>query len=130
MKLDTSSPNTAGTYRVLANVMESDWSLHFVEPDGQTRVGPWLLLDTHDEVRQILHWGNASEAELVEHETNIRRWGTSTVVLQLSGRQLDQLVDRGNGWPWNGYELRQMKLAGKYPRKPLPNVSSGKQPQK
>jgi hypothetical protein len=115
-----SNPNGNGTNRVLANVMESDWSLHFIGPDGQTRVGPWLLLDSHDEVREILRWGNASEAELADHETNIRRWGSSTVVLQLTDRQLKQLIERGKGWPWNGYELRQMKLAGKYPPKRMP----------
>jgi hypothetical protein len=40
--------------RVLVNVMCSDWSVHFIGPDGQTRIGPWLLLDNHDEVRAIL----------------------------------------------------------------------------
>jgi hypothetical protein len=43
--------------RVLVNVMESDWSVHFIGPDGQTRIGPWLLLDSHDEVRAILRCG-------------------------------------------------------------------------
>jgi hypothetical protein len=40
--------------RVLVNVMCSDWSVHFIGPDGRTRIGPWLLLDNHDEVRAIL----------------------------------------------------------------------------
>jgi hypothetical protein len=26
-----------------------------------------------------------------------------------------QQIERGRGWPWNGYELRLMKDAGKYP---------------
>jgi hypothetical protein len=36
---------------VLCNVMTSDWSVNFIGPDGKTRIGPWLLLDSHDEVR-------------------------------------------------------------------------------
>lgn len=91
-----------------------------VGPDGQTRVGPWLLLDSHDEVRDILRWCNATETELAEHETNIRRWGSSTVALWLTERQFAQLIDRGKGWPWNGYELRKMKMAGTYPPRRLP----------
>jgi hypothetical protein len=105
MKSVVSNSNGNGTNRVLSNVMESDWSLHCIGPDGQTRVGPWLLLDSHDEVREILPWGSASEAELVDHESNIRRWGAYTVVLLLTDRQPKQLIERGKGWPWNGYEL-------------------------
>jgi len=41
--------------------------------------------------------------------------GTSTVVWYLTHRQLAQLIERGKGWPWNGYELRAMKQADKYP---------------
>jgi hypothetical protein len=37
--------------RVLCNVMTDDWSVNFVGPDGKTGVGPWLLLNSHDEVR-------------------------------------------------------------------------------
>ena len=39
----------------------------------------------------------------------------SSAVLDLSERQLATLIERGRGWPWNGYELRLMKEAGKYP---------------
>jgi len=41
-------------HRVLLNVASSDWSVHFIAPDGRTRIGPWLLLDSHDEVLEIL----------------------------------------------------------------------------
>jgi hypothetical protein len=44
--------------RVLCNVMTSDWSVHFIGPDGKTQVGPWLLLDSHEEVGAILRWGH------------------------------------------------------------------------
>jgi hypothetical protein len=102
--------------RVLVNVMASDdWSVHFIGPDGQTRIGPWLLLDSHDEVRAILRWGNVSAAELEEHESSIRRWNVSSVSLDLTERQMAALIERGRGWPWNGYELGLMKQAGKYP---------------
>jgi hypothetical protein len=101
--------------RVLVNVMESDWSLHFIGPDGKTQVGPWLLLDSHDEVRAILRWGNISAEELARHEDSIKKWGVSSSVLELTEKQLAALIERGRGWPWNGYELLQMKKAGKYP---------------
>lgn len=35
--------------------------------------------------------------------------------VMLSDRQFAQLIKRGEGWLWNGYELRKMKEAGKYP---------------
>jgi hypothetical protein len=66
-------------------------------------------------VRAILRWGNISDGELADHENNIRRWGVSSVGLNLTERQLAALIERGRGWPWNGYELRLMKEAGKYP---------------
>jgi hypothetical protein len=106
--------------RVLVNVMCSDWSIHFIGPDGRTRIGPWLLLDNHDEVRAILRWGNASAAEMSKHEDSIRCWGVSSVALELREQQYGKLVERGKGWPWNGYELRLMKKAGKYPPQRLP----------
>jgi hypothetical protein len=103
------------TERVLVNVMSSDWSVHFIGPDGRTRIGPWLLLDTHDAVRAILRWGNVSAEEMEEHERSMRCWGVSSVALELSERQLAALIERGRAWPWNGYQLRLMKEAGKYP---------------
>jgi hypothetical protein len=105
--------------RVLCNVMESDWAVHFIAPDGKTRIGPWLLLDSHDEVRAILRWGNISAEEMEQHEKSIRCWGSNSAVLELSDAQLAGLIERGRGWPWNGYELRLMKQAGRYPPKPL-----------
>ena len=47
-------------------------------------------------------------------KNNIRRWGVFSVVLNLTERQLAALIERGRSWPWNGYELRLMKEAGKY----------------
>jgi hypothetical protein len=102
-------------HRVLVNVSSSDWAVHFIAPDGRTRIGPWLLHDTADEVEKLLAWGSVSTEELEEHRTKIRRWGASSVVWQLSDGQLAQLAERGEGWPWNGYELRKMKQEGNYP---------------
>lgn len=107
------------THRVLVNVAEGESglpaSLHQTE---RRELAPWLLHGNHDEVRTLLNWGNVSAQEMDEHELNIRRWGTSTVVW-LTHRKLAQLIDRGKRWPWNGYELRTMKQAGKYPPKRL-----------
>lgn len=90
------------SHRVLANIMSNDWAVHFIGPDGHTRIGPWLLHDSHDEVRKLLRWGNISEEELAEHESSIRCWNVSSVAWQLTDRQLAQLIERGRGWPWNG----------------------------
>jgi hypothetical protein len=96
-------------------VITDDWSVNFVGPDGKTRIGPWLLLDSHEEVRAILRWGNITDEELAEHESSVSRRGASSAVLNLTDRQLAALIERGRGRLWNGYELRLMKEAGKYP---------------
>jgi hypothetical protein len=105
--------------RVLCNVGRGreDWSIHFIAPDGRTRIGPWLLLDTYEEVLAILSWGNPSGEEMAQHEQGMRQWNLSSVALDLTGHQLAGLYLRGRGWPWNGYELRKMKAAGKYPQR-------------
>ena len=101
--------------RVLVNVMKSDWAVHFIGPDNRTRIGPWLLLEGEQDVRTLLRWANATEADLEEFERDIRRWGVSTVAVHLTEAKLAALIARGRGWPWNGYELRLMKAAGRYP---------------
>jgi hypothetical protein len=35
--------------------------------------------------------------------------------MELTDSQLAFLAERKHGWPWNGYELIQMRQAGKYP---------------
>jgi hypothetical protein len=45
-----------GIHRVLVNISLNDWAVHFIAPDGQTRIGPWLLHDSHKEVLKILPW--------------------------------------------------------------------------
>jgi hypothetical protein len=40
--------------------------------------------------------------------------GVSSAVLNLTDQQLAALIQRGRGWPWNGYEPTPMKKAGKY----------------
>jgi len=54
--------------RVMVSVGSDDWSVHFIAPDGKTRIGPWLLLDSHDEFRKLLSWGTVSAEELKEHD--------------------------------------------------------------
>jgi hypothetical protein len=103
--------------RVLINVDGRDWAVHFIVPDGRTRVGPWLLLDSHEEVLAILQWGHVTAEQLESHENSLRQWNVSSVGLMLTDAQLSQLIERGKGWPWNGYELRRMKATGKYPPK-------------
>jgi len=102
-------------HRVLVNVSASDWAVHFIAPDGQTRIGPWLLHDSHEEVLKILAWCGITEEELATHHDSLRRWNFSSAVVMLTDAKLAALIERGRGWPWNGYELLQMKAAGKYP---------------
>jgi hypothetical protein len=85
--------------RVLVNVDARDWAVHFIGPDGKTRIGPWLLHDSHEEVLKILAWGNVSGEWLEEHESSLRRWNFSTVALELNERKLAALIERGRGWP-------------------------------
>ena len=114
-------------HRVLVSVLVvQEWSVTFVRTDTNIRIGPWLLFDTHDEVRTILAWGEPSSEEMEEHEDSIRRWSVSGVVWWLTEAKLAQLIERGRGWPWTGYELRKMKAAGKYP--PTRRLSSLQSP--
>jgi hypothetical protein len=109
------TPKMGVMNRVLVNVSKDDWATHFIGPDGKTRVGPWLLHDTHEEVLKILRWGDVTPEELAEHESSLRKWGCSSIVLMLTDAKLKALIERGRGRPWNGYKLRLMKKAGKYP---------------
>jgi hypothetical protein len=111
-------------HRVLVNVASSDWAVHFIGPDGKTRIGPSLLHDSHEEVLKILKWCGITEDKLAEHHSAIRRWGCSSAVVMLTDAKLKALIERGRRWPWTGCELQMMKAAGKYPprRVTLPNV--------
>jgi len=53
-----------------------------------------------------------------EVQARHQRWGLSSPVLDLPFRKVAALIERGKGWPWNGYELKKMKPVGKYPPKP------------
>ena len=92
----------ARRHRVLVNIAEQDWAVHFIGPDGRTRVGPWLLFENDDEVVKILRWGAISDDDLKEYHRDIKRWGCSSVNLMLTNAQLAALIERGRGWPWNG----------------------------
>jgi hypothetical protein len=105
-------------HRVLVNVAERDWAVHFIGPDGRTRIGPWLLLENDAAVVKILRWCGASDEDVEDYHCDMHRWGHSSVDINLSDSKLAALVARGRGWPWNGYELLQMKEAGRYPPKP------------
>jgi hypothetical protein len=112
-------PPAPGVYVVSCHVMERDWSLTFYDIESKAHIGPWLLCDSSEEVVKILNWGHIAPQELEEHYRNIARWGIGGGNLRLSSRERHQLIARGHGWPWNGYELRKMKEAGRYPPQPL-----------
>jgi hypothetical protein len=104
-----------GLHIISCHVMQSGWSVTFSEYADPTARFPWLLCDSHDEVLKILQWGHISGPDLDEHHRNIARWGIGGGSLRLTSRERHQLIARGHGWPWNGYELRRMKEAGCYP---------------
>ena len=57
---------------VSVTIMSGDWSVSFIGPDGRTPVGPWLLFDSHEEVKtKVLRWGNISAAEHDRHERSM-----------------------------------------------------------
>ncbi len=60
--------------RILVNVESSEWSVHFIGPDGKTRIGPWLLHDSRDEVRKLQARENPTPKDLQEHEDSMRQW--------------------------------------------------------
>lgn len=96
--------------RVLCNVMTDDWSVNFIGPDGKTGIGPWLLLNSHDEVRAILRWGNITDEELAEHDSSIRRWGVSSAV----HHSVDQARRQSLSIP---EALRSISRAGNFKRR-------------
>jgi hypothetical protein len=104
-----------GTHIISCHVMQRDWSVTFSESADPTAKFPWLLCDSHDDVLKILQWGHTSGPDLDEHHRNMKRWGVGGGRLQLSTIERLQLIARGRGWPWNGYELKRMKEAGMYP---------------
>ncbi len=105
----------AGLHRISCHVMRNGWTVHFLDSDGRSRIGPWLLCDCHDEVLKIFAWGHISPGDLAEHHRDIARWGVGGGALHLSRRERHKLIARGHRWPWNGYELRKMKEARRYP---------------
>jgi hypothetical protein len=41
--------------------------------------------------------------------------GVSFLAVLLDDQQYSFPLERGKAWPWNGYELKRMKQAGRYP---------------
>jgi hypothetical protein len=101
---------------ITVHIASNDWCVHFVVTATQIPVGPWLLFDSNDEIKaKVFTWGHVAEEDLTQYEIDLRRWGTGSVHMQLTDSQLSALAERKRGWPWNGYELRLMRAAGKYP---------------
>lgn len=77
--------------RVLVNVMSNDWAVHFIGPDGKTRIGPWLLLDGPEEVLAILTWGKSRR----------KSWKNTRAAFDVGVCRLCCLILRsGKSQPW------------------------------
>jgi hypothetical protein len=98
------------------HIASSEWCVHFVITITQIPIGPWLLFDSSDEIKaKVFTWGHVTAQQIEQYEIDLRRWGVGSVNVLLTDQQLRTLAERKRGWPWNGYELIQMKNAGKYP---------------
>jgi hypothetical protein len=105
---------------VTVHVASSAWCVHFVITITQIPIGPWLLFDSNDEIKaKVFTWGDVTADQLQQYDTDLRRWGIGNVHMLLTDQQLHSLAERKRGWPWNGYELIQMRNAGQYPPKRL-----------
>jgi len=101
---------------VTVHVASSEWCIHFVITLTQTPIGPWLLFDSSEDIKsKVFRWGSVAEEEIQQYEIDLRRWGNAGVHMLLNDQQLRVLAARARGWPWSGYELVQMRKAGKYP---------------
>jgi hypothetical protein len=101
---------------VTVNVASSGWCVHFVVTSTQVPIGPWLLFESSEEVKtKVFHWGSVTDQEMKQYEIDLRRWGHAGVHMLLSDQQLRSLAERARGWSWKGYELIQMRNAGRYP---------------
>jgi hypothetical protein len=107
---------TEGMTDVTVNVASSEWCVHFVVTTTQVPIGPWLLFESSEEIKmKVFCWGSTTYEEMQQYLIDLRRWGHAGVHMLLSDRQLRILAQRARGWPWNGYELIQMRKAGRYP---------------
>jgi hypothetical protein len=87
--------STVRPHRISCHVMSSDWAVHFIDTDYRTRIGPWLLCDSAEDVEKSLVWGHATLDDLEEHRLNIHRWGVGGAPLHLTSRERHQLIVRG-----------------------------------
>jgi hypothetical protein len=83
---------------VSCHVMFSEWAVHLMDTDGQTRIGPWLLSDSHDEALRILTWGHITPGDIAEHHGNMARWGVGGMAPPVQPRATPH-HPRGHGWP-------------------------------
>jgi hypothetical protein len=110
---------------VTVHVASSAWCVHFVITITQIPLEPWLLFGSSDEIKaKVFTWGDVSAEQIQQYETDLRRWGIGNVHMLLTDQQLHSLAERKRGWPWNGYELIQMRNAGQYPPKRLLSQNS------
>ncbi len=97
-------------HHILTNVMNSDGvSVHFMDEDGVTRVGPWLILDTEEEAETLLRRGNITDEEMDDFQQSMRFWGRSSTHIHLDPTAYAKLVAEGIRRPWNGYEERKRR---------------------
>jgi hypothetical protein len=84
---------------ITVHIASSHWCIHCVVTATQIPVGPGLLFDSNDEIKaEEFTWGHVAEEELAQYEIDLRRWGTGSVRMQLTDRQLSALVARKRGW--------------------------------
>ncbi|HTF65101.1 MAG TPA: hypothetical protein VK638_20690 [Edaphobacter sp.] len=99
---------------VTVHVLQGEWCVHFVITATQVPIGPWLLFESSEEIKaKVFSWGAVSDQEIQQYENDLRRWSHGSAHMLLDDRQLKTLAERARGWPWTGYELIQMRKAGR-----------------
>ncbi len=103
-------PNPLKVHRILTNVVGvTDSAVHFMDEDGCTRIGPWLILDTLQDVETLLRKGNITDDDLAEFQRDMRAWGQTSTHIHLDADAYAKLVAEGIKRPWNGYEERKRR---------------------
>ena len=94
-------------HELIANIQGNGWAVHFLETDCRTRVGPWLLLDTHERVLMMLSRVHVRPENMVAHHEHIRAWGVDSLHFHMTDQQYADLVAAGMRDQRTAYDKRR-----------------------
>ena len=94
-------------HELIANIQGNGWAVHFLETGCRTRVGPWLLLKTHERVLAMLERVEVTPENMEAHHEHMRAWGVDSLHLHMTDQQYAELVAAGICDPRNVYDKRK-----------------------